>query len=126
MLVVGILLFAVRISNLVVHSFGCYTLIIQYRTTRKTVQQFLMINLSLTELIQNVLATLTTPIYDMNMDIPAKLAEDMRHVQDYIVIVYEMMTFNYYTSIIYITCDRLLAVRLSLKYRLYCTLSRTL
>ena len=122
--IAAIILSLIRLVNIVLHSGGCFLLITQYRNGVDTPQQLFLINLSFTELLQNITTFFMTPIHKM-VDVSDISFHDIDVFQEYLVIVIETtIWFMYYVSMTLITVDRLLAICLNLKYPVYCSVRK--
>ena len=119
-----VLLSVFRLVNVFVHSVGCHLLTIQYKRGEDTALQILLVNLSATEIIQSVLSILLTPITDL-VDFDAATSEHIHVFQEYLGVLTDTAVWLVHgVNVIYIAVDRLLHIRLSLKYELVCTVQR--
>lgn len=103
------------IINVVLHSIGCYLLLLQQkRQSGDSPRDIFVINLSIIELVKNL-----TTIFSNNL-----VVEHTEENLFYLFNILWNMNFIYFVSMILITTDRLLAALLNLKYRVYCTYKR--
>ena len=116
---INILLTIVRFVAIILHSVGIYFLISSNRHDRNYTQQLYIINLSVTEIWFNVLWLLMLPLSKL-FTISDSVSAIIKDVQHYVMIcIYTMVAFVFYATMIFITLDRLVAVKLALKYRIY-------
>lgn len=108
-----------RIINTLCHT-GCgYLLICQYKRDRKGVQQLLMINLCANELVMNLLGIFYTPP-ELFVSLKDESKETSDVFRSYVLVCGATgIYYSYYLSMIFITFDRLLGIRLHIQYRVY-------
>ena len=117
-LAISITLILLNIVNITLHSLGSYLLINLYQQGLKNSQQVYLINLSICELMLNILECLN--IIPDFVSIPKSISYEIQEIQHYILIViFAGMSFVFYMDMVYITLDRLLNVSYKLKYFAY-------
>ena len=121
MAAIDIMLIVLNVLNLLCHSTGTYLLISVYKKGKKTVQQMLLINLSITELVISlpILAEEALDYVSSSHTAPAQTA---KHI---IYVAINVLFCSYYTSMFYITADRFFGVMLNIKYPLYWSVKKT-
>ena len=136
---VSIVVIFFNVLNILCHSIGSYLLISVYRKGKKTVQQILLINLSITELVISfpILAEETLSISSSHATSQSTMRNESKnhslpsgqgmHNQpgDYLYVVIHVLFCSYYLSMIYITADRFFGVLLNIKYPVYWSTKRT-
>ena len=117
-IIINVVLLAMNLLNLMSHCCGCYLLTCIYTHGRTTTTQLLfLIHLSFIEAIRNLLSVFIG-IFDFSIFHDTVCSV----IQDYIDSIYSTTFYIlYYMSMYYLTLDRLLAVRLNLRYSLCCT-----
>lgn len=114
---------SLNICNVLLHGTGSYLLKCQYRLGRKSPQKVFIINLSICELLMNLLETLRSIPRALEVSPKTKLLID--GVQNYVLItMFTGVSFIFYLDMFYITLDRLLSVLLNFRYKFYCTENR--
>ena len=108
-----------RIVNVILHSVGSYLLISLYKSGEHNNQHLYLINLSFSEAFGNLIGIFITPIGDF-ISLSDKNTNIIDEVQYYIwIIVDTLVEVLYFTSMIYITIDRLLDILLNIRYPIY-------
>ena len=111
---------ALLVFNVALHSTGCYLLHSTIKKGRGYIQQLFIMNLSVSELLKNLLKLFryTIQLTGLFYTLPQALNVAVFYVRlNHIWGVYMLS----YLSMLYITADRLLATTLNLKYKLYIT-----
>ena len=108
--------------NLCLHITGCYLLVCLYKGGRQSVQQLLLINLSFSEIMVNMLAvpySITGSLFQ---------STNSTNILEYHLtlglINITGIHYYYYISMMYLTADRLMATLLNIRYRDICTKSK--
>lgn len=116
---VVVIVLVIQLLNLGIHLFGCYLLVIIYRSDKASVQMIYLFNLSITEIIINLIGILLTPVTLFGT--PSFIAlQRIFQVQYHIMIVLESgVLLIYYFAMIYITLDKLLEITLNIRYPIY-------
>lgn len=96
------------------HVFGTHLLVKIYSRRSKTAQKLYLINFSIVEALKILLDILLIAIAVSYSGNPPSVAIVVQH--KLAIISETMMTLLYYTSVIYLTADRLLAITLELEY----------
>lgn len=109
--------------NVVLHGFGLYLLACQNRNSRITIQTILLMNLSVSELLLNILEMVRsclslTKRYYIAMDLVKNLSKYIS------IVIYTGACTSFYLGMVYLTADRLLSVTLNLRYNIHCTKRR--
>ena len=108
-----------RLVDILLHSSGIYLLLSCDRHEKCSVQQLYITNLSVTEICFSVLWLFMIPVSDL-FTTSDSVSAIIKHVQHYVMVcIYTTVVFVFYATMIYITLDRLVAIKLSLKYRIY-------
>ena len=119
-----VVLTILRLVDIVLHSGGIYLLVSCNRRGRESVQQLYIINLSVTEICFSVLWLFVIPISKL-VSICDNLSAIVKDIQHYaIMCIYTLVAFVFYATMIFITLDRLLAIKFALKYRIYWNIKR--
>lgn len=112
-------LLILNIANVILHGIGSYLLTCIYRKGERSAQKIFIINLSVCELVMNLMECIrrTIELY--------KLADSLSHTanefQHYLLIViFTGVSFVFYMDMIFLTLDRLLNIILNFKYPIYC------
>lgn len=113
--IINIILIVLNAINISIHSFGAYILTCLYRRELRTCQQIYLINLSLCELLMNIL--------EMSRRIPKviDLSSEVRNIVEYVqhyflIAMFTGISFVFYADMVYITLDRLLNVLFNFRY----------
>lgn len=115
-LVLLISLLCLNLLNVMAHSFGTFLLIYLYKKSRHKSQQLYLINLSVSELLINLIESIR---------IVLALVDDgenatIERIREFLLIVeFTGASFVFYWVMIFITIDRLLLISLSNKYGKY-------
>lgn len=109
-----------RTLDIILHTTGIYLLLSRDQYDKSSVQQLYIINLSASEICFSVLWL----SYDLPDLIPGhkrvNIIDLIERYRLYIKIcIYSSVVFVFYCIMIYITCDRLVATKFALKYRVY-------
>ena len=116
-----IVLLIVNTVNIFLHSLGFHLL---WCLKRKCVQEIYLLNLSLTELLKNIVIFLTTVPDVLTLSDNAWVVIDEIHI--YIGVVYDYgIMLSYYLTLFYITLDRYLGTALTITYPAYWNVTRT-
>lgn len=106
------------IVNIIFHLTGAYILIHLYRNGHKTPQKIYLVNLSLIEIVKNLLLITYDILVCMNYFHFHEYA--IHVVVPYLTIIYENgVAYHYYIAMFLLTLDRLLATVLNIKYPIY-------
>ena len=124
---IDIVLISVAVLNLTCHSMGSFFLISVYKKGRKTVQQILLINLSVTELVISLINLIIEVYVNTTQEIRARsLTKGARTSPlQFAQVARKVLFCSYYTAMIYITADRFFGVLLNIKYPIYWDTKKT-
>lgn len=123
---IHLVLVILRLIDIILHIFGIYLLIIcnrksNCRLNKNRVSTFYIVNLSITEICFSTLWLFMVPVTKI-FTLPKHISAIIEQIQPYIMIsIYTLVAFVFYATMFEITLDRLLAIKLSIKYRIYCT-----
>lgn len=117
---ISILSLVIKNVNVVLHASGCYLLLCMMRAKSPKPQLLFIFCLSLVQICRNVLPI---PLILSAVFGSRELVRIRPYIRLNILITCECL---YYLFMMYLTIDRLLAVRLTITYRFYCTKSRAL
>lgn len=123
MVLIGALIaYIIKILNILIHSTGIYLLRNLPKHERRKTQVFLILNLSIIELIINVISLLRnivkqTPIYG------SKFYNDLK--QYTYIFDYSVLNFTLHLMMIFITIDRLLLIVLNVNYSIILNRKKT-
>ena len=118
---INIILIILRVFDIILHSVGIYYVLSCKRRRNCTVQHIYIINLSVTEICFSLFWILVIPISNL-FTISNNISAIIEDVQHYIMIcIYTSVAFVFYATMVFITLDRLLAVKFPLRYRIYCS-----
>lgn len=106
-----VIILAVNILNVLLHSFGMVLLVYVCQTEDNHVQQLFLINLAMSEVVNNSFYILTSPL------LARVLSETF---QLHVALAVEPLKWIYYTSMLFVALDRLLASLLPLTYPIHC------
>lgn len=113
-----IILVTLNITNVILHSLGCYLLTEINKNGAQSVEIMYIINLSACEAIMNCLELIrrVALLTHLHPDVESTVAT----VNQYILIVmFTGVSFVFYCDMIYLTLDRLMNILLDIKYPLY-------
>ena len=110
---------SLNLITTILHTFGGYLLIYQYRHGLQDSHELFLINLSISEGIVNLLQFLINPISDM-ISMSTNHALVINKVQHYIKTLRGVgFVTVYFLTMIYLTLDRLFDILLNIRYSLY-------
>lgn len=117
------ILFTLDVMNVVLHSTGISLLLSLYSRNKNKIQFVYIINLSLCELIINLVGAIETILRIINTTQygPEKAATSPLSTACYLMYITNATGFSFvfYMNMIYITVDRLLDILLNLRYPVY-------
>ena len=119
-LTLDVFLFTLVLINTVLHSIGFCLLIILYRKGKKSSQQIYFINLSVAEALLNLMEVLTRipEMFSHSHHLPIVFL----HIEHYAKIInLTGIWVIIYSTMVYVTVDRFLTVRIGIKQRIYWT-----
>ena len=119
-LALDVFLFSLVFINTLIHSIGAFLLIILHKQERKSVQKIYFIKLSILEIFLNLMEVLKRiPEMLSHRD---NIGDVLKHIQHYATVTnLTGIWVARYLTMIYITFDRFLMVRLALRYQMYWT-----
>ena len=122
---IHIVLITLRCVDIILHTGGIYLLVSSNRRDKDSVQQLFITNLSVAEIGFSVLWLFMIPVSELFI-ISDSASAIIKDVQHYVMIcIYTMVAFVFYATMIFITLDRLVAIKFTLKYRIYWNGKRT-
>jgi hypothetical protein len=115
----NITLLVLNIANVLLHGTGSYLLGCIYKQGKRSAQKIFIINLSVCELIMNLMECLRR-ILDF-VPLSGRGSSNKIEFQHYLLIImFTGISFVFYMDMIFITLDRLLNILLNVRYRIYC------
>ena len=111
----SVTLLSLNVVNVFLHTLGCYLIVFLYKNGLKGAQQWYLINLTVCELIMNLLELLRRLCHLIHFS--SHVHTYIQRVEYYLmVILFTGVTPIFYFIMTYLTVDRLLTVAFSLKY----------
>lgn len=115
-----IILVIMETANVVLHGVGIYLLVCIGRRNKKSIQNLIILNISVSECLINFLGVIQhvlTLLAKHNIQV-----QFSRELGQYLTIfIYAGLSLTFYMEMFYIAIDRLLNVLFTLRYRVYCT-----
>lgn len=113
-----VILLILNITNVFIHAWGTYALLSVYKNSRHKPQRVYLINLSLCELLLNLLEAIRNIPELLSPSSQGNLVTNQ--LSHYILIIsFTGISFVYYLDMIFLTIDRLAKIILSLDYPQY-------
>lgn len=105
---------------IILHSFGCYCLLCNYKQGKDDVNQIYLINLSINEALGEFIAVSVLHIPKLTKLFGIHLSCTFEMLQIYcVILLYAVFSFVYYTNMVYICLDKLMDIVLNIKYNVY-------
>lgn len=107
----------------ILHCFGFFLLMTVYKNGGDNIQLLYLLHLSVLEAVKNFLSALNMPVTKM-YDIPESSVKTIVSIQGHISNVVDMANLMQYVLLLYMITDRLLEVKLNIKYPVYWNLQK--
>lgn len=108
-------LFVTNMCNVLFHSIAVVLLLLVYYKEERSPAQLLLVNLSMSEFVNNLFHVLISPVLANHI---------FGHVQLHIEAMFTSMRWINYTNMVFVTLDRLMAILLLLTYQIHCDLTK--